>query len=659
MIAPAKQAVSARPETVPCDHCGLPSPPADNGPSFCCDGCRGAYALIHEWDLEDYYALRDQLGGRASKPRTEHEAIDLLDNVEVVGAHRRDLGDGNIAVELAVEGVHCGACAWLIERTVPLVSGWESARVNLTKRSVEVVYKPERTKLSSIARTLTTFGYRLRPLPDGNQQRDPERPARLRNIAIAGFCFANAMWIAIALYAGADGLHGRYLTAFGTLLAVIAVFGPGQTFLRSAWASFRTRTPHIDLPVSVGLLAGLGGSIAHLITGQGESYLDSICGLVFFLLLGRELQAVGQHRANAAVQALASLRPPLANRVLNTGETTVVRASDVVPGDVVEVRAGETIPVDGIIREGRSLLDQSILTGESVPVEVGPESHVAAGVTNLERVVRVQAIATGNQTRVAAISRLVEQSLSNRTPLVQLADRIGAYFVIAILLLAVIVFGVGMSASTAFTAGQRAVALLVVACPCALALATPLAIGVAVGRAAKRGILIRRGDVFERLQHIGTVWFDKTGTLTLGSPKLIEWHGDNHTLALAAAVEFDSHHPIARCLIAAANDRDLHVAVPTDVAHARCGVHGQVNGSHVIVGTQRFLAENGIELGAAQQIQASRFADEGLAPGFVAVNGAIAAVFAIGDEVRHEAASVIRRLRDDGWDVGILSGDPQ
>lgn len=661
MIAPAKSRTVEVPTTVACDHCGLPAPKAEVGPSFCCDGCRGAYALIHEWKLEEFYALREQLGARSSRPSSDREEIALLDNRDVLGESLRVLNDGRCSVVLGVDGVHCAACAWLIERAVPLVNGWDAARVNLPNRSVEIVFAPERTKLSTIGRTLNSFGYRLRPRPVDDADVDPDRASRLRNIAIAGFCFANAMWISVALYAGADGQHGRYLSIFGTLLAALAVLGPGQTFLRSAWASLRTRTPHIDLPVSVGLLAGLVGSLVHLFTGAGDTYADSLCGLVFFLLLGRELQARGQQKAASAVRALASLRPPLAHRVVNDpamGEQIeVVRACDLIPGDVVEIAAGETVPVDGVVVAGHSLLDQSILTGESRPVEATLNTPVSAGVVNVERTIRVRAEATANKTRVAAISRLVEQSLSNRTPLVQTADHIGAVFVVAVLLLAVVTFVIASTTVSPLDAGQRAVALLVVACPCALALATPLAIGVAVGRAAKRGILIRRGDVFEQMQTPGTIWFDKTGTLTEGRPILAEWHGSAESLSFAAAVEHDSKHPIAECLRSAVALRDLEQFTAENVIHDRRGVCGKVNGRVVAVGSRSFMEQRRISIAPAEKIHAENFAASGLAPNFVAIDNEVEAVFAIGDQLRPEAQALVQKFRSAGWVVGMLSGD--
>lgn len=662
MIAPASPSPAAKKTTVPCVHCGLPSPPSDNGPAFCCEGCRGAYALIHEWQLEDYYALRDQLGGKSSRPDSIAADIALLDQPDLHGDALRLLDDGSCSVTLAIDGVHCGACAWLIERAVPLVSGWQTARVNLPRREVEVTFAPEKTRLSRIAHTLSTFGYRLRPVPEAEDDSADiaDRKARWRRLAVAGFCFANAMWIAIALYAARDGAiepqHALYLTLFGTALAAVSVLGPGAVFLRSALAAIRTRTPHIDLPVSLGLIAGLIGSLVSVTFNVGETYFDSLCGLVFFLLLGRELQARGQQRATSAVRALASLRPPIARRV--EGNTTrTVRVKDLIPGDIVDVLPGEVVPIDGIVVDGNSHTDQSILTGESVPVAVARGSKVAAGVRNLERSIRLRVEATAGQTRVAAISRLVEESLASRTPLVQLADKIGGVFVLIILAVAVLTFAMALTATSTLDAGQRAVALLVVACPCALALATPLAIGVAVGRAAKRGILIRRGDVFERLTHPGTVWFDKTGTLTAGRPTLAVWNGTDATLALAAAVEQESQHPVATCIVAAARERDVDQWMADEIEVRRRGVVGEVRNHRVAVGSRRFLDDMRITVPPVYTVQGESFAARGMTPNFVAVDGEVEAVFAIADQLRPDAADTVRRFRDAGWNVGILSGD--
>lgn len=656
MIATNSKQQTAAATTTACAHCGEPSPPTDVGPAFCCDGCRGAYAIIHEWELEDYYALRDQLGGQSSRPQRESDKLALLDRDDLLEGALTDLGDGHRSVTLAVDGLHCAACAWLVERSVPLIDGWKSARVNLPQRAVEIVFDPKATRLSTIARTLSAFGYQLRPRAEQQTDSDPTRGSRLRGIAIAGFCFANAMWIAIALYAGADGIHGQYLNLFATALAAIAVFGPGQVFLRSAWASLRTRTPHIDLPVSIGLIAGLIGAVSSTLTGSGDSYADSICGLVFFLLIGRELQARGQHRANEAVRALASLSPPLAQRAI--GETVeTVRAADLLPDDIVEVGPGETVPVDGELIDGHAVLDQAVLTGESRPVQAEIGHSVAAGAINLQSRIRVRAQATAGQTRVASIARMVEQSLVTRTPLVQKADQVGGVFVIAVLIAAAVTFALAIQTAGVGEAAHRAIALLVVACPCALALATPLAIGVAVGRAAQRGLLVRRGDVFERLRKPGTVWLDKTGTLTEGRPTIVDWHGDNDSLQLAASIEQDSLHPVGRSLVEAASRKGLASLNASNVEHHRLGVCGIVDGQHVIVGTGDFLAQLGIQLPPATRIQADVFAADGKAPNFVAIDRNVQAVFSVGDRIRSEAASTIDTFRAAGWNVGILSGD--
>ena len=675
------------PASVPCAHCGLPAPAGGDGPAFCCSGCRGAYALIHEWDLGDYYALRDRLGGRATRPDRDSKAngdrFAELDEPAVHGANARDLADGTRAVRLAVDGLHCGACAWLIERTVPLVGGWLDARVDLPRRRCEVTFDPTRTTLSRIARSLAAFGYRLRPLPESTDDDgaggdgltdDPDRPARLRRIAAAGFCFANAMWLAVALYAGRDGSlepeHGWYLAAFGAALAVAAVLGPGRVFLRSAWASVRTRTPHIDLPIAVGLAAGAGAGAIELLTtpfgtATPEVWFDSVCGLVFFLLLGRELQARGQGRAAAAVRALAALRPPLARRVGADGAVRSVRAGDLVAGDVVEVRPGEVAPADGVLIEGTTELDRSLLTGEADPVPVALGDPIAAGVRNLTRTIRMRCEATGGATRVAGLSRLVGETLSTRTPLVRQVDRIGAWFVLAVLLTAAVT-GAAVRLGTGSTpeAARRAIAVLVVACPCAVSLATPLAIAVAVGRAANRGILVRRGDLFERLggagvgaQEAGVVWFDKTGTLTEGRPVLAEWIGDESVLSLAAAVEADSGHPVARALCEAAEARGLRLPSVSDVEHGPRGVRGTADGTTVRVGSAEFLRSEGVVVPATLADAAAKLAAAGRSPGFASIGARAVAAFGVGDRLRPGAANAVAALRARGWRVGVLSGD--
>lgn len=656
--------------TVPCSHCGLPAPapPADhpNQPTFCCNGCRGAYELIHGWGLEDYYALRDTLspgGGLAVVGAGRYQE---LDDPSIMGRSApHPVGDELLTCRLAVAGLHCGACAWLIERSARLVPGWQSARVRMNDHTLDVVFDPQQTKLSRIASTLDTLGYRVAPLADSDQadRAAAENRRLLIQIAIAGFCAANAMWVAVALYAGQfSGIAAEHALALrwaGVTLGVAAVVTAGRTFFQGAWASLRTRTPHMDLPVALGLGVGVIAGIVGAIRGAGDVYFDSIAVLVFLLLVGRWVQFRQQRRAAEAVGLLMRLAPRTATRIEEDGSERVVPTDVLRADDILRVQAGEGVPADGVVVKGRSLLDRALMTGESRPVAVDVGDQVDAGTANLESPLDIRVTAIGMDSRVGRLMKLVEEAATTRPPLVQLADRIGGWFVVVVILLAVLTLVLWWRSSPA-VAAEHAVALLIVACPCALALATPLALAVALGRSAKQRILVRGGDVLERMARTGVIWFDKTGTLTQGRLVVGEMIGPDcdQALALAAAVEQGSRHPVAEGIRRKAESCGLSGRRAEDIKQSVAGgMSGFVDGKHVLVGNRDFILSAGVELDRAAIDSVEQIAAAGATPVMVAIERRWSATFAIEDELRDDAKSVIEKLQTSGWTIGILSGD--
>ena len=655
--------------TVPCWHCGLPAPnPGDaDTPAFCCHGCQGAYELIHGWGLEDYYALRDRLGKGSAEAVINSSRYDELDDPTLLGRSAPQPAGGNLlGCRLAISGLHCGACAWLIERSARLLPGWELARVRMNDHTLDVVYDPQRVKLSEVAKTLDRLGYRVSPLSESD--RDDRAAAENRHllvqIAVAGFCAANTMWIAVALYAGRfSGIEAEYATVLrwaGVILGLLAVVVPGRTFFRGAWASLRTRTPHMDLPVALGLGVGAIAGLVGAARGAGEVYFDSIAVLVFFLLIGRWVQFRQQRRAAAAVGLLMRLAPPSAGRIEPDGSIKIVPTDALRTGDLIRVAAGQGVPADGQIESGNSSLDRSLMTGESLPVTVRPGDPVEAGTANLESSLDIRVQAVGAESRVGRLMRLVEDAAVSKPPVVRLADAVGGWFVSIVIVLALVTLVVWWPRSPSLAA-EHAVALLIVACPCALALATPLALAVALGRAARRKILVRGGDVLERLAKPGRVWFDKTGTLTRGKLRVTEVVGEEaeQAVRLAAAVEADMHHPVA---IAICGEAKLSPGTePLFAEQTRQtlggGVQGVVAGHTVLVGTADFLTSQGVSLSATERQQLQRLSEDGASVTLIAIDGVTRAQLRLEDTLREEAVEVIERLRAKGWEVGILSGD--
>ena len=524
-------------------------------------------------------------------------------------------------------------------------------------------------------------------------------------------------------------------------LGLVALGYPGRVFFRGGWAALRTRTPHLDAPIALGLLAGGLAGVINTLRGRGETYFDSLTVLVFLLLVGRFLQQRQQRRADDAVEALYCLTPGAARRIeqdpgaaQETGgpgglidpgksgtdalvgspawpaghdadERTTVRTVPIealAVGDLVEVRAGESIPVDAVVVPGGkardegwgSSVDQGLLTGESRPVRVEPGAAVFAGTLNLAATLRMRVTAAGAATRVGKLMALVAQGARNKAPMVLLADRLSGYFLTMVMVLAAATLSYWLWRGSPLAA-DHTVALLIVACPCALGLATPLAMGVALGRAARRGILIKGGAALEHLaaRH-GTIYLDKTGTLTMGQTALVTWESQAHptagvppTPALrpprnvgvggAPAVDFtatsnsllqtrisaleqQSSHPIAQAFCRALADVPRPVetirieAVRQD---ARGGITGRVGDRELVIGSPQFVERQVGTLPGWAQAAVERVLERVLTPVLVAQDGLVVGVAGFGDPLRPEARSIVELLQRRSWRVAVLSGD--
>lgn len=658
--------------TVPCAHCSLPTPAEQtDAPVFCCRGCRGAYALIHRLGLESYYDLQAVTGANAvSMPAV---AVDAEENakLDALTAQTEPGPDGLCELRLAVNGIHCAACAWLIEKMQPHLPGVQAARVRMSDHSLQLTFDPKLTSLSRIAEPLSKIGYRLAPW-EALEERDVLSQARRKHwfgMALAFFLAANSMWIGIALYAGeATGMtaaHAVFLRYTGTLLGVLAAIFPGRIFFQTAFQAVRTRTPHVDIPVALAIGVGTVGSIVGTIFNTGHIYFDSIASLILLLRVGRYLHFRAQYKTGLSLERLFRWNSALATRIADDDSTTVVLASELQVEDRVLVKAGEMLPADGYIVEGRSSLDCAWLTGESRPTEVAVGDFVVGGTLNLQAPIEVKLSAVGDSTRMGNLNQLIRQAASQKTPLICLADRVGAWFVVVVLGLSLVTFATWSYLSGFTTAVQHTVSLLTIACPCALALAAPLVITVAIGRAARRRIWIHNGEVLESVSKPGMAWFDKTGTLTHGRLHVLNWTGDLESLELAAAIESRVNHPVATAVTAYA-DRRLNgsrMNPPTnELATEQVigkGVHGRVFGRHVAVGTIEWMEDQDIQVSVADQSRYCESAAGGRTPLLVAVDRSTRGVFELGDVLRPEAAGLIAELRRRGWKVGVLSGDRQ
>ncbi len=644
-----------------CAHCGLPVAPGLFEPAavrqFCCAGCRAVYEAIHDQGLERFYDLRGDAPPVAA--RTTGRTYEEFDDPAFRELYCRPLPGGTCGIDLYLEGVHCAACVWLVERLPRLLDGVAEARLEFGRSRARVVFDPRAVQLSAVGRQLDRLGYPAHPYRGARRAELERRATRadLLRLGIAGACAMNVMGIAFALYGGLlHGMEPQFLALFrwtSFLVSLPALAVGGSVFFRGAWRALRAGGLHMDLPISLGILVGFGSGAWNTLRGAGDVYFDSVTLLIFLLLLGRFLQARRQRAAADAAELLHALTPSTA-RLLDGAQVRVVPVEALAAGARVEVRAGDTVPADGVVERGDSALDLSVLTGESRPAEVGPGDRVAAGAVNRAAALVVRVEAAGEHTRLGRLMRLVEEHAQRKAPIVQLADRLSGWFVAAVLALAAATAALWLAIDPA-RALDHAVALLIVTCPCALALATPLAVGSAIGQAARAGLLVKGADVLERLTHPGRFWLDKTGTLTEGQVRLIRWCGDEAARGYAAAVEAQSAHPVARALVEAVGPRPWSAR---DVAETTGkGIEGLVSGRTVVVGSPAFVAgrASGPPEDVARELE--RMRRDGLTPVVVALDGAVVACAGFGDRLRGEAASCVAALRSLGWRVGILSGD--
>lgn len=685
MTSPAVPATDAA-SAVACTHCGLPVPPAlrrdtaADAPleQFCCAGCRTVYAVIHGEGLDRFYELRERQGATGGGPapvpgaRTYQE----FDDPDFHSLYCRPLPGGLLSVSLYVDAIHCAACVWLLERVAGLIDGVAEIRVDLGRSRIRVDWDPSAVQLSTVAQRLDSFGYGAEaPRSDQrDEQVRREDRALLVKIAVTGAVAGNVMLIAFALYGGAfHGMESGFASLFrwaSLLLTIPAVAYGGSVFLRGAWHALRARVLHMDLPISIGIVAGFCGGAINTIRGTGEIYFDSVTALIFLLLVGRFLQRRQQRRAAEASQLLYSLSPRRARRCGPDGVVEVPCESLAI-GDEVEVRAGDVVPADGVVVAGQSNLDVALLTGESRPVATRPGDSVLAGTVNLSAALRVRVELSGERTRVGQLLQLVEEYSQRRPRVVRVADRVAGWFVSIVLLLAG-----GTALYWGWAAPEFAldhtIALLVVTCPCALGLATPLAVAAAMGQAARAQLLVKGGDVFETLCQPGWLWLDKTGTLTEGRSRLLSWSGDDEARSAAVALERQSSHPLAVALVRDLTDGPASAYTsPTGLDDADSevtnveqvfggGITGQWRGQHVVVGSPAFVSATvpGISAQQGEQDQAVVAAvTAGHTPVVVAIDGAVRGVAALGDALRTAAVSTVAELQECGWRVGILSGD--
>ncbi len=654
-----------------CFHCGLPIPgDADYHSSlegkkreFCCFACQSVCEAIYDAGLQGYYQRTPQ-GTLLAPPPTPPKDIEMYDLDEVQQDFVNRKGDLSEA-HLLVEGIHCAACVWLIERGMMRIPGVLTANVNLAGKRLHLRWDNQRVKLSFLINRLSQIGYSGVPydpeVAEGSMKK--ANRAMLFRLFFAGFAMMNLNLIAIALYSGAD--RGEFVGFFQWMalaLATPTLLYSGYPFYKGAWSGLRNARLTMDLPIAIGLSVTYGYSLYVTLGGAGVVYYDTVTNLTFVILIGRYLEGMFRHQAVAATNRLMDMQPRVAT-VLRQGEEKMISVRAVQVGDRVMVKPGSKVPMDGLVREGHSSVDESMLSGESVPVKKQPGDRVAAGTMNGNGALVVEVQASSQDSTLSRIIRLVEEAQSSKAPIQRISDSIVPWFVLATLVCASITF---YAWSEDFElALMAATSVLIITCPCALGMATPMSIAVASGLGAKHGILVKNGVVLETLSKVKHFVFDKTGTLTEGRmhvENMIVASGEDEAglLALAAGVERYSEHSVARAIVGEADARQLYYrnsAVQGFHATAGSGVEAETAGKRVLLGTAEWLKKNNTAMHDSLLQRQGDLEDHARTCVHLAVDGQHVAVLVLADKLRDDAQGLVNTLREAGIGMTLLSGD--
>lgn len=584
-------------------------------------------------------------------------------------------------IELRIEGMTCASCVGRVERSLSQIPGVQSASVNLATEKASIIALPT-VDVRDLVEAVDAAGYgaaAAASTPDmsRSEKRDAEA-AMLRENLILSALFTLPIFIlemGSHLFAPVHGLVMRtigmqasWLIQF--ILASLVLTFPGRAFIMKGVPALLRRAPDMNSLVAVGTLAAWGFSTVAtfapdwLPLGTANVFFEAAAVIVTLILLGRWLEARAKGRTSRVIEQLVALSPQSA-RVRRNGAIVELSVADIASGDVVELRPGERIAVDGVVVEGESFVDESMISGEPVPVAKAKGAEVVGGTVNGQGMLAIRATTVGAASVLARIIQMVEQAQGAKLPIQAIVDRITMWFVPAVLALAALTFVVWMIFGPDPALGfalVNAVAVLIIACPCAMGLATPTSIMVGTGRAAEMGLLFRKGEALQSLRDAKVVAFDKTGTLTEGRPVLTDFillgqAPRDELLAMIAAVESKSEHPIARAIVAAAENKGLTLPlVDRFTARAGFGVEADVSGRKIIIGADRLFRERGIDIGFHVDA-ATEMGRNGKSPLYVAVDGQLEAMLAVADPLKPDSAAAIAALHALGLKVAMITGD--
>jgi Cu2+-exporting ATPase len=644
------------PET--CFHCALPVPAdckltvdfEDEARPVCCPGCKAVAELIRDTGMSAYYDLRDAPDPGVGRPPEEAAEWRVFDSDEMLDAFTERHDDAREAT-IYVGGMYCSACSWLIETTMGRQPGIRSAEVNPITHRLRLQFPADGDGLSGYLATLADLGYQPQPLsPEGTTRPEvTEQRTALKRLLVASLGMMQVMMFAVGLYAmdyqGIDPDMQHFLRLVSFFVTTPVVFYSARPFFTSAWRGIVGRKPGMDLPVSIAVGSAYAASVYATFTRGEAVWFDSVTMFVFFLTLGRFLEMRARHRSIDRSAALSSLLPNTATRI-DDEANAVVPVSQLQRGDRVLVRAGEPVPADGTLEKGTTAVDEALLTGEARPQSKSPGDELAAGSINLDGLVEMTVTRIGGDTTLGTISRMSEKARYARPAFVTLADRIASYIVVALLVIAA-----GVATFWYFEDPDRAfvitLSVLVVTCPCALALATPAAFAAAGSRLSQLRLLVTNGNAIEALSRASLAVFDKTGTLTVGRPQITSVFVLDNSFTEkdcrihAAALEHASTHPLAQAF---ALQDELPMVTDEEIVVGQ-GVRGIIDGREWRIGNAGFVG-GGV---ATDDSEATHV--------FLGVDGNAVCWFELEDELRHDARDTVDALRGLGLRAALVSGD--
>ncbi len=661
---------------VMCFHCGIPVPSGveltvsidGTQQAMCCHGCKAVANAIIDAGHAHFYTVRTEPSPTGEELIPEFlRQTQIYDSASVQKQFVHHLSSNICEASLILEGITCAACVWLNERHIAALPGVEEVQVNYATRRALIRWDESQIKLSEILQAIHAIGYQAHPYDPRQQQIVHQREQRnqLRRLAIAGVFGMQVMMLSISMYAGAwSGMEQGFETVFrwlGLGLTTPVMFFSATPFFRTAWRDLKHRQVGMDVPVSLGIGIAFAASTMATVTGQGHVYFDSVVMFVFFLLVSRYFEWMARQRGAESIERMAHALPVMATRLIGLDKREeVIAAAELRVGDIVLVRPGETIPADGTLLEGVSSIDESLLSGEALPVDKSAGDKLVGGSTNIENPLQMSVDSVGVDTVLAGIQRTIEHAQSDKPQLAQLADRVASRFVVSVLIIAV-----GVAVYWWIVNPERwlevTLTVLIVTCPCALSLATPAAISAALSHLQRMGLLLTRGYALTALARVTDVVFDKTGTLTRGKPVLTrvicnQGIDESWCLKIASALERYSEHPFGRAIVTVAGKK--HGLVAEGIKNEPGGgVCAAIDGQEYVIGNLEFV-EKKTQQKVPPDLQETDLSD-GVTVVALATSKQFIAMFIFNDEPRPDAAELIEVLKKSGRKIWLLTGDDE